>query len=144
MFVLQPAPYYEAGEDIYIQQITKVVVNVAGTPTDWDKELGLKAEIVPLNKPYSIWTGSTFTGIVKRNGQAVPFADIEVEYINHAPDLTTNSMDPPSLKHLTTALSPWASRLMLTASSPSEFQNQAGGVSALLGPAATPNSKARS
>ncbi len=103
MFVLQPAPYYEAGEDIYIQQITKVVVNVAGTPTDWDKELGLKAEIVPLNKPYSIWTGSTFTGIVKRNGQAVPFADIEVEYINHAPDLTTNSMDPPSLKHLTTA-----------------------------------------
>ncbi len=94
MFVLQPAPYYEAGEDIYIQQITKVVINVAGTPTDWDKELGLKAEIVPLNKPYSIWTGSTFTGIVKRNGKVVPFADIEVEYINHAPDLTTNSMGP--------------------------------------------------
>ena len=94
MFVLQPAPYYEAGEDIYIQQITKVVINVAGTPTDWDKELGLKAEIVPLNKPYSIWTGSTFTGIIKRNGKVVPFADIEVEYINHAPDLTTNSMGP--------------------------------------------------
>ena len=92
LFVLQPAPYYEAGEDIYIQQITKMMVNVAGTPTDWDKELGLKAEIVPLNKPYTIWAGSTFTAIVKQNGKPVPFADIEVEYINHAPDLKTNSM----------------------------------------------------
>lgn len=143
MFVLQPAPYYEAGEDIYIQQITKVVINVAGTPTDWDKELGLKAEIVPLNKPYSIWTGSTFTGIVKRNGKVVPFADIEVEYINHAPISQPTPWDPPSLKHLTTALSPWASRLMLTVNSPSAFPSPAGGASALSAPAATLNSKAR-
>lgn len=94
MFVLQPAPYYEAGEDIYIQQITKMVANVAGVPTNWDSELGLKAEIVPLNKPYSIWTGSTFTGIVKSNGKPVPYAEVEVEYINHHPDLKTNSMGP--------------------------------------------------
>lgn len=92
LFILQPAPYYEAGEGIYIQQITKMIVNVAGAPTDWDKELGLKAEIVPLIKPYSIWTGSTFTGIVKGNGEAVPFAEIEVEYLNRDVNLDTNSM----------------------------------------------------
>jgi cobalt/nickel transport protein len=94
VFVLQPAPYYEAGEDIYIQQITKMVVNVAGAPTDWDSELGLKAEIVPLTKPYSIWTGSTFTGIVKSNGKPVPFAEIEVEYLNRAVNLDSNAMEP--------------------------------------------------
>ena len=98
LFILQPAPYYEAGEDIYIQQITKMIVNVVGAPTDWDKELGLKAEIVPLTKPYSIWTGSTFTGIVKSNGEAVPFADIEVEYLNRDVDLENNAMGPAYVK----------------------------------------------
>lgn len=91
VFVLTPAPYYEANEDAFIQQITKTMVNVAGAPTNWDEELGLKAEIVPLTKPYSIWTGSTFTGIVKSAGKPVPFAEIEVEYLNHDIDIKTNS-----------------------------------------------------
>ncbi len=91
MFVLTPAPYYEANEDTYIQQITKMVVNVAGVPTNWDEELGLATEIVPLMKPYGIWAGSTFSGIVKSNGKPVPFAEIEVEYVNHDIDLKNNS-----------------------------------------------------
>lgn len=91
LFVLKPAPYYEANEDAYIQQITKMMVNVAGTPTDWDSELGLKTEIVPLAKPYSIWEGSTFSGIVKSEGKPVPFAEIEVEYLNHDIDLKKNA-----------------------------------------------------
>lgn len=91
MFVLTPAPYFEANEDTYIQQITKMIVNVAGAPTDWDSELGLKAEIVPLVKPYSIWAGSTFTGIVKSEGKPVPFAEIEVEYLNHDIDVKANA-----------------------------------------------------
>ncbi len=92
VFVLKPAPYYEAGEDIYIQQITKSIINVAGTPTNWDADLGLKAEIVPLTKPYAIWEGGSFTGIVKSNGKVVPYAEIEVEYINRDVNLDTNSM----------------------------------------------------
>lgn len=47
VFVMVPTPYFEKNEDACIQQITKTVVNVAGAPTDWDAELGLKAEIVP-------------------------------------------------------------------------------------------------
>jgi cobalt/nickel transport protein len=39
-FVLKPAPYYEANEDKYIQQITKTVVNVGGLPGAWDEPLG--------------------------------------------------------------------------------------------------------
>ena len=85
VFVLVPAPYLEKEEDVYIQQITKMMVNVAGMPTDWDAELGLPAEIVALDKPYALWTGNVFRGIVKSQGKPVPFADVEVEYLNHPP-----------------------------------------------------------
>ena len=92
VMVMKPVPYYEANEDIYIQQIVKSMVNVAGTPTDWDAELGLKAEIVPLTKPYAIWEGGSFTGVVKANGVRVPYAEIEVEYLNRDVDLKNNKM----------------------------------------------------
>ncbi len=91
IFYLTPAPYFEASEDVYIQQITKTIVNVGGSPTDWDAEVGLPAEIVPLDKPYAIWAGSTFRGIVTSNGKPVPFAEIEVEYMNHEPIMNNNS-----------------------------------------------------
>lgn len=91
VFCLTPAPYYEGEEDTYIQQITKVIVNVAGLPTDWDAEIGLPAEIVPLDKPYALWTGNVFRGIVLSKGKPVPFAEIEVEYMNHMPLMDKNA-----------------------------------------------------
>lgn len=90
IFALTPAPYYEGSEDAYIQQITKMIVNVAGAPTDWDAEIGLPAEIVPLDKPYALWTGNVFRGVVKGDGKPVPFAEIEVEYLNHEPVMGKN------------------------------------------------------
>lgn len=92
VLVMTPAPYYEENEDAYIQQITKTIVNVAGAPTDWDADLGLKAEIVPLTKPYAIWEGGSFTGIVKSEGKPVPDAEIEVEFLNRNVDLKKNAM----------------------------------------------------
>ena len=85
VFYFVPMPYYEASEDCYIQQETKMIVNVAGAPTDWDAEIGLplRAEIVPLDKPYALWTGNVFRGVVKYEGNPVPYAEIEVEYLNH-------------------------------------------------------------
>ncbi|MDY6830647.1 MAG: DUF4198 domain-containing protein [Thermodesulfobacteriota bacterium] len=91
VFCLVPAPYFEAEEECYIQQISKMVVNSAGFPTDWDAEIGLKAEIVPLDKPYALWTGNVFRGIVKGGGKPVPYAEIEVEYMNHQPQMAQNS-----------------------------------------------------
>ncbi len=91
VFCLVPAPYLEQEEGCYIQQITKTVVNTGGFPTDWDAEMGLPAEIVPLDKPYALWTGNVFRGIVKREGKPVPYAEIEVEYMNHAPLMDKNA-----------------------------------------------------
>jgi cobalt/nickel transport protein len=87
VFVLEPAPYYEGGEDKYIQQFTKTIVNIAGVPGNWAEPVGLPAEILPLDKPYANWTGGVFRGVVTAGGEPVPFAELEVEYINHAPDL---------------------------------------------------------
>jgi cobalt/nickel transport protein len=44
IFALVPAPYLEKSEDKYIQH-TKSFVNVGGTPSGWDKPLGLATEI---------------------------------------------------------------------------------------------------
>lgn len=90
VFGIIPAPYYEANEEAYIQQFTKMIVNVAGNPTDWDKDLGFPAEITPLDKPYGLWTGNVFRGIVKKEGKPVPFAEIEVEFLNHKPEMKAN------------------------------------------------------
>lgn len=84
VFYVEPAPYWEPMENKYITQCTKVVVNILGMPTDWDAEIGLKAEIVPLTRPYGLWVGNVFQGIVKMNGEPVPYAEIEVEYLNAA------------------------------------------------------------
>ncbi|MCY3730568.1 MAG: DUF4198 domain-containing protein [Rhodospirillaceae bacterium] len=87
VFVLQPGPYYEPGEDKYIQQFTKTMMNIGGVPGNWAEPVGLPAEIVPLDKPYANWTGGVFRGVVLADGEPVPNAELEVEYINHAPDL---------------------------------------------------------
>jgi len=82
VFVVVPAPYYEKADEGYIQQFTKMIVNVGGVPGNWAKPLGLPAEIVPLNKPYANWTGGIFRGVVMSGGQPVPNAEVDVEYLN--------------------------------------------------------------
>lgn len=98
ILILKPTPYYLADQDMYLQQITKLIVNVAGIPNGWDKDLGLKAEIVPLTKPYAIWEGGSFTGIVKSEGKFVPYASIDVEYLNSDINLKNNQMGDSNYK----------------------------------------------
>jgi cobalt/nickel transport protein len=88
--VLEPAPYLEAGEGLYIQQFSKVMVNVGGVPGNWGETLGLPAEIHALNKPYANWTGGVFRGVVLGDGIPVPYTQVEVEYLNHDLDLVNN------------------------------------------------------
>jgi cobalt/nickel transport protein len=94
IYVLRPAPYLEAQEDKYIQQITKTVVNIGGIPGDWDKPLGLPVEIVPLDKPYANWVGGVFRAVVMSGGKPVPHAEIEIEYLNHEPRIAARRFDP--------------------------------------------------
>ncbi|GGF65500.1 MULTISPECIES: DUF4198 domain-containing protein [Terasakiella] len=88
--VAVPAPYYEESEDIYIQQITKVIINKGDVPTNWSEPLGLKTEIVPLSKPYGALVGSTFSGVVLKNGQPAPGVEIEIEHMIAEPDMNAN------------------------------------------------------
>ncbi len=93
-YVLQPAPYYEAQEDKYIQQITKTVVNIGGLPGAWDEPIGLPVEIVPLDKPYANWVGGVFRAVVTAGGEPVPHAEVEIEYLNHEPQIGQRRFDP--------------------------------------------------
>ncbi len=100
VLALTPAPYYEESEDIYIQQITKSYLNRAEMPTDWSEPLGLKTEILPLNKPANTIVGSTFTGRVLSEGQPVAGAEIEIEYMAAEPDMETSATGTPTASPL--------------------------------------------
>lgn len=89
-FVMEPEPYWEPAEDCFIIHYTKTVVTAFEDDEGWDKEIGLKTEIVPLSKPFGLYAGNLFQGIVKLNGKPVPYAEVEVEFYNengksHAP-----------------------------------------------------------
>ncbi|WP_226457039.1 DUF4198 domain-containing protein [Pseudomonas sp. AF03-9] len=91
VFVLEPEPYLESEEDVYIQQFTKLIVNVGGVPGNWSEPQGLPVEIQPLSKPYANWTGGVFRAVVLADGKPVPFAEVEIEYLNHSVDIANNA-----------------------------------------------------
>lgn len=95
VFFLEPAPYWEPGEGVMIVQYTKVVVDAFGAGKGWDREVGLPVEIVPLVRPYGLWTGNLFRGLVEKGARPVPFAEIEVEWLNDG------SVTPPSDPYIT-------------------------------------------
>lgn len=86
IFYCDPDYYWEPAEDCFIRHVTKVIVNRGGMSTDWDQPVGLDVEIIPLDKPYGVWAGNVFRGVVmvKKDGKLVPFpnAEIEVEYVS--------------------------------------------------------------
>jgi len=82
VFAMTPKPYWEPEEDAFITHFTKTYVSAYGDDAGWDAELGLKTEIVPLSKPFALWSGNVFQGIVKLDGEPVPYAEVEVEYYN--------------------------------------------------------------
>ncbi|MEZ4525089.1 MAG: DUF4198 domain-containing protein [Desulfobacterales bacterium] len=82
MFYMEPQPYWEPAEDVFIIHYTKTVVAAFGDDEGWDAEIGLKTEIVPLSKPFGLYAGNVFQGIVKLDGRPVPHAEVEVEYYN--------------------------------------------------------------
>jgi cobalt/nickel transport protein len=82
IFFVEPEAYWEPGEGKYIIHYAKVIVDGFASGKGWDGKLGLPVEIEPLARPTGLWTGNLFRGIVRRNGAPVPFAEVEVEYVN--------------------------------------------------------------
>jgi cobalt/nickel transport protein len=81
-FYMEPKPYWEPAENCYIIHYTRVVVSAFGLEEGWGDELGLKTEIVPLSRPFGLYTGNVFQGVVKLGGKPVPNCEVEVEYFN--------------------------------------------------------------
>jgi len=82
IFYMEPEPYWEPAEDCFIVHYTKTVVTAFGDEEGWDAEVGLKTEIVPLSRPFGLYAGNVFQGIVKLDGKPVPYADVEIEFYN--------------------------------------------------------------
>jgi cobalt/nickel transport protein len=94
-FYVEPTPYWEAAEDRFIVHYTKVCVNAMGLEQGWDEPVGLETEIIPYTRPYGLWTGNLFTGQVLLKGRPVAYAEVEIEYLNEAPD-GSGIVKPPS------------------------------------------------
>ena len=81
-FHMEPRPYWESAEDCYITHYTKTIVAAFGDEEGWDQPVGLKTEIVPLTRPFGLYAGNVFQGMVMLDGKAVPYAEVEIEYYN--------------------------------------------------------------
>ena len=95
VYYVTPQPYWEPAEGKFIRHHAKVVVDSFASGTGWDAMIGLPVEIRPLTRPTGLWAGNLFSGVVTRNGAAVPFAEIEVEHVNSA------GLAAPTAAHVT-------------------------------------------
>ena len=82
VYFVTPAPYWEPAEGKYIVHHAKVIVDAFASGEGWEALAGLPVEILPLTRPTGLWTGNSFTGVVLKDGQPVPFAEVEVEFVN--------------------------------------------------------------
>ncbi len=81
-FFVKPQAYFEPAEGKFIKHLTKSYVEAYGAGDGWDEPIGLKAEILPLTRPFGLYAGNLFQGKVLYKGKAVPNAEVEVEFYN--------------------------------------------------------------
>ena len=79
---MEPKPYWEPAEDCFIIHYTKTIIAAFGADAGWDEPIGLKTEIVPLTRPFGLYAGNVFQGIVLVGGKPAPGTEVEVEFYN--------------------------------------------------------------
>lgn len=94
-FYVDPTPYFEPSEGKFIRHQTKVIIDGFGAGEGWDRPLGLKAEIIPLTRPYGLYRGNIFSAQVFYKGNVAPNMIVEVELYN------TKNFQAPSQAHIT-------------------------------------------
>lgn len=94
-FFMEPVPYFEPSEGKFIQHLTKSIVDGFGAGDGWDEAIGLKAEIIPLTRPYGLYEGNLFRGKVLYKGSIAKNCEVEVEFYN------TKGFKSPSDAHIT-------------------------------------------
>jgi len=95
---LQSAPQRPVNQVLH--EIALEIAAALGLEKGWDEALGLETEIVPLTRPYGLWTNNLFTGQVLLKGNPAPFAEVEVEYLNESPG-NISVIHPPADPYVT-------------------------------------------
>ena len=95
-FVMEPKPYWEPAEDLFIIHYTKTIVAAYGDEENWNEPAGPPTEIIPLLRPFGNYQGNTFTGKVLMGGKPVPNCDVEIELYDKGKQFTS-----PSDYHIT-------------------------------------------
>lgn len=106
IFYLNPTPYWEPAEDIYIAHYVKTLVTVGDGGEGWQEALGSEitpAELVPLTRPNAMCAGNSIRAQVLYHGQAVAGAMVEVERL-HWQDRSGRALNPPTPLHETQEL----------------------------------------
>ena len=82
--VVEHRAHWKKAEGLYRKKIAKLYLNYGGMITDWPRRLLEKApEIIPLVRPYDFPHGVLFRAVaVDDRGQPLPYARIEIEYLN--------------------------------------------------------------
>jgi len=94
-FFVEPKPYFEINEEKFISHVPKVIISAFGREDNWDEPLGLKYEIIPMTKPFGLYSGNLFQGKVLHNGKAASNVEVEVEFYN------TLGLKAPTDAHIT-------------------------------------------
>lgn len=80
VFAMEPEPYWEPEEELFIIHYTKAYVSAFGNDEGWNEPIGLKTEIVPLTNPTRLYAGNLFSGRVLMNDKPVKGCEVEVEW----------------------------------------------------------------
>ncbi len=94
-FYVQPKAYFEPAEEKHIVHVPKLIISAFGLEDGWDEPLGLKYEIIPLVKPFAVYSGNLFQGKVLHNGKPASNVEVEVELFNEF------GLKAPSDAHIT-------------------------------------------
>lgn len=94
-FYVKPEAYFEPAEEKYIVHVPKLIVSAFGLEDGWDEAIGLKYEIVPMVKPFGLYSGNLFQGKVLHDGKAAANVEVEVELYNEF------GLKSPSDSHIT-------------------------------------------
>ena len=94
-FFVEPQPYFEPAEEKFISHVPKVIISAFGFEDGWDEPIGLPYEIIPLSKPFGLYSGNLFQGKVLKHGKIASNVEVEVELYN------TFGLKAPSDAHIT-------------------------------------------
>lgn len=94
------APRWEAADDQFLVHHVKLCINSLGLEEGWDEPVGLEAEIVPLSRPYALWSGNLFSGQVLMDGEPAPYAAIEVTWLGTQADMPSAMPVPATAYHV--------------------------------------------